>query len=1102
MKKKISLFRSLWTIATILPAVIFTESLDGIYHSDIFRVYFRNDIGTIGLDKTNKGILTGLDSFDNLLTEYQVREVVQWLPTATEIDRDGDIFLSRFYDIHLPAMREDILTVVEVFQRDDHIQIAERIPIHRLTYTPNDPKYSQQWYLPAINTPEAWDMWDISGGETPGDPSIVIGIVDSGCDWDHPDLIDNLWQNLDEDSDGDGHTIEYIDGSWQLDPGDLNNVDDDGNGYVDDLIGWDIANQDNDPVGPQGQGTSGFHMHGTHVAGISAAVTNNGIGMASTGWSVKYMPVKTMEDDDPDDLIIGGYQGILYAAKAGADIINCSWGGYEYSSSEQSIINSVYNNYNVIIVAAAGNGDNAGNEADSAHYPSSYNHVVSVTALGSNNQWNHWATYHESVDLSAPGESILSTVYSNISGGYQSWSGTSMASPVVASSYGLLWSFFPNQTREWVESRLIETANPVIYEVNQESYLQGRLGSGRVDIFAAIANSTFPNLSIYSYSLQMVDDDDGVLNPGETAKMRVVILNEEGWAEATDVVAILSSTHPDIIIIDDTATFLNITSGGSGVNISDRFEFMIVSSAIPGDIPVTITITANENYITEDYFDIEVSLVQSGFPFITSNSIKSSPAIVDLDGDGQLELLIGSDDKNLYALNNDGSLRWTFQTGDQIRSTPAIADLDKDGDLEIVFCSKDKILYILDEDGNMELEYVTNGSIVSTPALSDLDGDSDLEIIFGDSANYLYVIHHDGTDYESFPVNVNESLMTAPAIGDINGDGSNEIVVGTWSNNVYAYNLGGSVLSGFPFTTGGRINSDPALADLDGDGKLEILVGSDDNNLYAIDYNGVQVFVYGTGSDLRGSPVVEDIDGDGEPEIFFGSVDRNIYGIDRNGNDLPGWPFTAASSVKSAPVFYDLDGDGHPEIIAVDLGGKVYALTFEGEMYPNFPVTLDGTTEGSFSVADIDGDGDPEIAVGIGNSLYVIDVKSQGIEGDYWNMYRGNLLRTGNSSYSTVSDTVLSIPAEFHVKDNYPNPFNPVTVIEYSLPHETQVLIDVFNLLGQKITTLLNVTQSAGYHQIRWDATNTIGEKVAGGIYFIRIKTEVDLHIQKVMYLK
>ena len=1091
-------------LVTILLGVATGASLDGVYHADRFRVYFNNDLGLIEVLETRDGATTGFASFDQMLREVGATDVKQWLPKATDFDRDGDIFLSRFYEVTLPDIRTNIQEVVSEFTSNEHILFAERVPIYRLDYEPNDPRYNQQWYIPQVTVDFAWDMWDIAGGNEPGDENIVVGIVDTGCDWDHPDLIENLWQNMDEDYDGDGATIEYVGGSWQLDSGDLNGVDDDGDGYVDNLIGWDIAMEDNNPVGPP---SGPDRMHGTHVAGVPGAATNNNLGMASEGWKVKHMPIKCAQEDA--DGIYGGYNGILCAAQTGADIINCSWGGGGFSGGAQAVINVAYNNYGTIIIASAGNGDDFGNEEYAAHYPSGYDHVISVTALGTNDAWNHWATYHESVDFAAPGENILSTVYANVSGGYESWMGTSMASPVVAGCYALLWSYFPDADRDWIEQRLLETADPVIYDVNTEDYLQGRLGVGRPDVFAAIASGVFPSLSYQSYSLQLTEDDgDGVLNPGESSKMRVILANEEGWATATNVAAVLSSTSPYIDITDDSATFPDITGGGTGVNITDRFEFSILEDAPPADISLTLTITAGvppADYQTVETFDLELTLNQSGFPFTTGGSIYSSPLILDIDQDGSDEIVFGSDDYSVYALGSDGSEEWSFATGSQVRGSAAAADLEGDGDIEIVFCSKDQKCYILNSDGSLQAEYSANGFLMTAPVLRDLDGDGDLEIIFGGFAKYLYVIHHDGTDFGSFPLYVDESIMVAPAVGDIDNDGSEEIVVGTWSNNVWAFELDGTVVSGFPFSTGNKINSDPALADLDGDGTLEILVGSDDNYFYSINSDGSERFSVYSSGDVRGSPTVEDVDGDGDLEIFYGSNIKKVFGLDHEGNELTGWPQSSTSSFKTAPVFADLNNSGQPSIIAATSSGTLYAWDSGGNIMDNFPISLQGTVLGSFAVSDIDGDGDLEIASGASSNLVVIDIKTDGGSGEYWSMYRLNPTRSGNRSDLEMGVEVNHpmLPSQFVVYQNYPNPFNPSTTIRYDLSEQSYVQISIHDLLGRNVRTLVKELQDAGQKSVVWDGKDENGVSMSAGIYFCQVHIpDGSLRTKKMVLLK
>ena len=117
------------------------------------------------------------------------------------------------------------------------VKYAENEYLRKPTYTPNDPQYGQQWFLPQINANTAWDFWDIIGGSVPGSESVLLASVDTGVDWDHPDLRENIWNNLGEDVNGNGSTLILEGNSWILDPGDDNNIDDDGNGFIDDLIG-------------------------------------------------------------------------------------------------------------------------------------------------------------------------------------------------------------------------------------------------------------------------------------------------------------------------------------------------------------------------------------------------------------------------------------------------------------------------------------------------------------------------------------------------------------------------------------------------------------------------------------------------------------------------------------------------------------------------------------------------------------------------------------------------------------------------------------------------------------------------------------------------
>ncbi|HIB14341.1 MAG TPA: hypothetical protein EYO19_02655, partial [Candidatus Marinimicrobia bacterium] len=441
----------------------------------------------------NRGRLSvGLPELDDFFKSHDVIKIEPWIKSATEIDRDGDIYLNRIYRSYIDenSLGRTDQSIASI-QEFPFILYAEPEYIHQLFYEPNDDKFDNQC-LDDMRVDLAWDYWDIPN-ETPGDKNILLASIDTGVDYTHPDLIDNIWVNqgevrawvlesgevdiddngyvsaleinnyiqdnqLDENNDGESDLRDaLVSGSLFMD-----NIDNDANGYIDDLIGWDASGEwgtpDNDPFPKDGVLNDSDWAHGTHVAGILAATTDNEIGIASPIFNGSILAVKCSEDgpETEEPGIHDGYDGITYAAKAGyfagmRTIINNSWGSSGYSSSENSVINNAFNTYGAIVVAAAGNGDEEANDEEyAAHYPASYDNAISISAVDCNGNWGGWATYHKTVDLAAPGENIWSTI---IGSGYRSWDGSSMASPNAASVMGLVWSYYPD---EWSNEDVVE----------------------------------------------------------------------------------------------------------------------------------------------------------------------------------------------------------------------------------------------------------------------------------------------------------------------------------------------------------------------------------------------------------------------------------------------------------------------------------------------------------------------------------------------------------------------------------------------------------------------------------------------------------------------
>ncbi|MDM8518552.1 DUF4842 domain-containing protein [Anaerolineales bacterium HSG6] len=216
-----------------------------------------------------------------------------------------------------------------------------------------------------------------------------------------------------------------------------------------------------------------------------------------------------------------------------------------------------------------------------------------------------------------------------------------------------------------------------------------------------------------------------------------------------------------------------------------------------------------------------------------SQVINSSPRVADLDGDGSLEIVVGSTDKNLYVLNSNGSLRWTYPTGDMIFSTPAVADFDvASAGLEIAFGSGDSYVYLLDSMGNRLWKRSTGWTVRSSPTAGDLDGDGDLEIVIGSDDDKLWVMHHDGKLLAGWPQATQADIFSSPVLGDIDGDGQLEVVVGSDDAHVHAWHADGSTVDEWPKATELSVKGSPALANLDEDTALEVVAGDFAGTLY------------------------------------------------------------------------------------------------------------------------------------------------------------------------------------------------------------------------------------------------------------------------------
>ena len=302
-----------------------------------------------------------------------------------------------------------VTQTLESLATDMRVAYAEPDYLLTTNVIPDDTDFSQQYSLNNVGQfngtagadISALNAWDIQTGT-----DVVIAVIDSGVDYTHPDLRDNIWIN----------TAEIPN----------NRIDDDQNGRIDDVRGWDFSNNDNDPMDD--------NNHGTHVAGVIGAKGNNASGITGINWNVRIMPLKFMNARG-SGRTSAAIRALEYAVRNGAKISNNSWGGGPFSQALFDAIQSA-NNAGHIFVTAAGN-DGINND-QTAHYPSSFNlpNVIAVAATDRNDRLASFSNFGaRSVDLAAPGVNILSTIRNNA---YREMSGTSMAAPFVAGVAGLL----------------------------------------------------------------------------------------------------------------------------------------------------------------------------------------------------------------------------------------------------------------------------------------------------------------------------------------------------------------------------------------------------------------------------------------------------------------------------------------------------------------------------------------------------------------------------------------------------------------------------------------------------------------------------------------
>ncbi len=470
-------------------------SFIGYSETSILVKFDRQLIEKIKISLRNNRTVTGIAPLDRLNVAYRVIRILQKYPDlATRTYQGRVIDPKAWFRIDFND-KIDVVQAVSEYKNINGIVNVEPIGIHTIQATANDPNIADQYWISQpndhdIDAPEAWDIQT-------GNENIIVAILDTGVRYYHKDL---------GGADASPDNVSAARGNMWTNPSELNgtpNVDDDGNGYIDDWIGWDFVDNksgisgedadtpDNDP--------RDFNGHGTHTSGTVAAINNNGYAVASVagGWengsqSVTGNGVKVM------GLRIGwsgryfifevGYvdmgfaaDAFYYAADNGAKIASCSWGSSNSGGLGDAI--DYFLAGGGLIFKSAGNSDN-----ENTDYMTARSDIISVAATDANDAKADFSSYGTWVDISAPGDNILSTYHDHTNPDADviaSLSGTSMASPMAAGVAAMIWSQNPTWTASQVQQQLYDTVDDIYGEPGNANY-QGKLGVGRVNVFNAV----------------------------------------------------------------------------------------------------------------------------------------------------------------------------------------------------------------------------------------------------------------------------------------------------------------------------------------------------------------------------------------------------------------------------------------------------------------------------------------------------------------------------------------------------------------------------------------------------------------------------------------
>lgn len=725
----------------------------------------------------------------NSLSNYENNEVI------IKLKSDNQAHLIKF------SGQTDINQIIDDYSNNEQVEYIEPNYIYKISMLPNDMYFGKQWYLQKTNLTSVWDFVKES-------PEITVAVLDTGVDITHPDLAENIWTNNDEII-GDGK-------------------DNDKNGFIDDVHGYDFVARSADPSPKfeDNYNEAGMH-HGTVISGIIGAVGNNGIGISGVSWKIKIMPLRVLNSEGEGN-VKNVEDAVNYAINNGADIINMSFVGYDYSSTLYSVLKKAYDK-GIVIVAAAGNttdGSNGTNLNQVRMYPICYdagkteNIILGITATDEYDKKASFANYgSDCVDLAAPGTKFYGTQYYNpinnkfldYYGGL--WSGTSLAAPVVTGTVALIEAVKSSLSVSQIYQIVAKNTDD-ISSLNPQ-YL-ANLGSGRINALKALNSA-----------IQTSSGSEVKIMPRETSTgQEVTPINHEPekmltLPEVQDekilglIVGPQSKVNKEIKLLDYTGIYSrSFVPFGKDIKIATSVAMTDFSK----DGSVEIIVGAGEGGGPQvRIFDRMGNVKGQFFAYAKTFLGGVNIAVGDTNGDGNSEIITSpasNGGSQIRIFNSNGRIvnSGFFAFNSSIRSGFSIAtcDLNNDSKEEILVGAgkgMEPYLKIFNSDGKMLRQYLVydtrfRGGV--NVACGDLNNDGSPEIATAPARNggpHIRIFNYNGLLISQFFAY--SSLFTGGvsiAIGDADNNGSDEIITGpgpSGSAHVRIFDIKGVVKSQF-----------------------------------------------------------------------------------------------------------------------------------------------------------------------------------------------------------------------------------------------------------------------------------------------------------------